>query len=124
MSDKTTILWAIWAAFAIWTGAEAGSAPDASVERGNAHYLSFCANCHGVNADGKGPLVDLLKVTPSDLTALRLTGGGVSVSERVMNAVDGRHQVAAGERKMPIFSDNLAISTVIEIADYLETIQQ
>lgn len=123
MGTRAAIFWTAWAAIAFW--AEAGSAAEmSSVERGNAHYLLFCANCHGVNADGKGPLVDLLKVTPSDLTLLRQTGGGVSVSERVVNAVAGRHEVASGERKMPIFNENLEIKTVVEIADFLETIQK
>ncbi len=95
-----------------------------SVERGQAHYLLFCANCHGVNADGKGPLVELLKVTPSDLRTLSKTGAGQSVTDRVLKAVDGRHQVSAGERKMPVFSDNLEIGTIIEIGAYLESIQK
>jgi hypothetical protein len=32
--------------------------------------------------------------------------------------------VATGAHKMPIFSDNLAISTVIEIGAYLDTVQK
>lgn len=95
-----------------------------AVERGNAHYLLWCANCHGVDADGKGPLVELLKVAPSDLTRLRQTGSGQPVAERVMNAVAGRHEVALGERKMPLFSENLEVGTVVEITDYLETVQK
>jgi mono/diheme cytochrome c family protein len=95
----------------------------ATLERGQAHYLLFCANCHGVNGDGNGPLVGLLKVTPSNLTVLRRQGPP-SVTERVLNAVDGRHQVTSGEHKMPIFSDNLEVRTVREIALYLDSIQQ
>lgn len=103
----------------------ADSAQDKAIERGNAHYLLFCANCHGINADGNGPLVKLLKVTPNNLTLFRQTNGGQTVMERVLLAVDGRHKVGeSAERKMPVFSDNLEIKTVIEIAKYLETIQQ
>ncbi len=94
-----------------------------TLERGQAHYLLFCANCHGVNADGRGPLVDLLKVAPSNLTLLRRSGGP-SVAERVLVAVDGAHKVGAGGHKMPVFSDNLEVRTVREIAVYLESVQQ
>ncbi|HSQ08937.1 MAG TPA: cytochrome c [Chromatiaceae bacterium] len=85
---------------------------------GQSHYLLFCANCHGADADGRGPLVGLLKVTPSNLTVLRHLGPP-SVAERVLVAVDGGHQVAAGEHKMPVFSENLEVRTVREIATYL-----
>jgi len=95
------------------------------VRRGTAHYLFFCANCHGVNGQGDGPLAALLKIAPSDLTVLRASGHGESVAERVMKAVDGRHKVGeADEHKMPVFSENLEMKTVIEITEYLKTIQK
>lgn len=96
-----------------------------AVEKGTAHYLVFCANCHGVDADGKGPLAALLKVVPADLTALEKTSAGESLSERVLKAVDGRHEVLGdGQRKMPLFSENLEIRTVIEITEYLKSVQK
>jgi mono/diheme cytochrome c family protein len=97
----------------------------AAIERGNAHYLVWCANCHGVDGDGRGPLVPMLKVAPSDLTLLRRSGKGTPVGQRVLDAVAGRHRVpTGGHRRMPVFADNLEIRTVVEIADYLETIQK
>lgn len=104
-------------------GADNTATDQATLERGQAHYLLFCANCHGVSADGQGPLVGLLKVVPSNLTVLRRLGPP-SVTERIFTAVDGGHQVPAGEHKMPIFSDNLEVRTVREIALYLNSIQQ
>jgi mono/diheme cytochrome c family protein len=124
MGTRSIVLWAALAAIGASTWVQADPKEDKAVERGQAHYLLFCANCHGVNAEGKGPLVGLLKVTPSDLTTLKRTGKGESVTERVLKAVAGRHEVAAGGHKMPIFSDNLAISTVIEIGAYLDTVQK
>jgi mono/diheme cytochrome c family protein len=127
MIDKRTILGAALAIGAMIPFARlAGAAPaadPATLERGQAHYLLFCANCHGVDADGKGPLVALLKVTPNDLRTLRQPGGP-GVTERVLKAVDGRHPVAEGGHKMPVFSDNLEVHTVAEIAAYLDSIQQ
>ncbi len=56
-----------------------------AVNRGEAHYLFFCANCHGADADGRGPNSKLLKITPVDLRALQQTGEE-SVTERVLKA--------------------------------------
>jgi mono/diheme cytochrome c family protein len=124
MINKKTIMGAALTALALSGSATADPAADkATLERGQAHYLLFCANCHGVDADGHGPLVGLLKVTPSNLTVMRRLGGP-GVTERVLVAVDGGHQVAAGEHKMPVFSDNLEVRTVREIAIYLDAIQQ
>ncbi len=95
----------------------------ATLERGQAHYLLFCAGCHGANGEGDGPLVGLLKVTPNNLTVLSRLGPP-SVTERVLIAVDGGHEVATGEHKMPVFSDNLEVRTVREITLYLDSIQQ
>ena len=92
--------------------------------KGEAHYLLFCANCHGVDADGNGPYARLLKVAPTDLTTLR-TAGEQSVSERVLNAINGRHEVGEGqEPKMPIFSENLEVKTVYQIVEFLKTVQK
>jgi mono/diheme cytochrome c family protein len=127
MTHKKTIIGATLTAIGmLGLSGSAGANPavdKATLERGQAHYLLFCGNCHGVNADGQGPLVGLLKVTPPNLTLLRRSGG-VSVTERVLKAVDGRHQVTSGEHKMPVFSDNLEVRTVVEISAYLDSIQQ
>jgi len=125
MNDKAILLAAILAGLGLSAQSFADSEHDKAVERGQAHYLLFCANCHGVDAEGNGPLVELLKVTPADLTVLQRSDSGETVAERVLKAVDGRHAVGeSGERRMPVFSDNLEISTVIEIADYLQTVQK
>lgn len=93
------------------------------VERGEAHYLLFCANCHGVRGDGQGPLVKALRIVPPDLTHLAPPGEGVA--ERVLKAVDGRHEVPGPDGpRMPLFSDNLEVRTIVEIGEYLKTIQQ
>jgi mono/diheme cytochrome c family protein len=130
MRKRSRLLWAILAAVGVcgWTQAaterDKAAGQDKAIERGNAHYLLFCANCHGVDADGKGPLVGLLKVVPSNLTTLKQTGNGESVTERVLKAVAGRHPVGPGGHRMPVFSDNLEMRTVIEIGAYLDSIQK
>jgi mono/diheme cytochrome c family protein len=98
---------------------------DETIKKGQEHFKIFCINCHGVNADGKGPLVATLKITPSDLTALKQTGGDMCITERVLRAVAGVHDIAAGqEQKMPVFSGNLEGITIYEISQYLKSIQK
>ena len=124
MIYNTTLVAAALTAISLANPAGADTAPDqATLERGQAHYLLFCANCHGADADGHGPLVGLLKVTPNNLRVLRRLGGP-SVAERVLTAVDGGHQVVAEGQKMPVFSDYLEVRTVREIGIYLDSIQQ
>ncbi|WP_457668217.1 c-type cytochrome [Thiolapillus sp.] len=97
---------------------------DESINKGREHFKIFCSNCHGVNADGRGPLVETLKITPADLTALKQTGDAC-VAERVLKAVAGKHDVAAGQKKnMPNFSHNLESITIYEITQYLKSIQK
>lgn len=97
---------------------------DEAIKKGKEHFKIFCTNCHGVNADGRGPLVETLKITPSDLTALKQTGD-TCVAERVLKAVAGKHDVAAGQKKnMPNFSHNLESITIYEIVQYLKSIQK
>lgn len=95
-----------------------------AIKKGEAHYLFFCAHCHGPEANGNGPYAKLLKISPANLTALN-NPGGESVTERVLKAVDGRHKVGEGQTKdMPVFSDNLEVKTIYEISEYLKSIQK
>ncbi len=124
MKMRVVLLTSAIAGISTHTGSSAEPGMTDAVKRGEAHYLFFCAHCHGADADGNGPYAKLLKIEPSDLTTLQQTGEE-SVAERVLKAVDGRHEVGENqEQKMPIFSDNLEIKTVFEITEYLKTIQK
>ncbi|WP_456405575.1 c-type cytochrome [Thiolapillus sp.] len=102
----------------------AAPSQEEAIKKGREHFKIFCVNCHGVNADGKGPLVESLKITPYDLTALKQTGD-LCIAERVLRAIAGLHDVAAGQKKdMPVFSGNLESITVYEITQYLKSIQK
>lgn len=96
-----------------------------AIQRGEAHYLFFCANCHGVDALGDGPLAVHLKIVPSNLTILQIDGSGIPVAERVMKALDGRHSIGeSADHKMPVFSESLEMKTVVELTEYLKSIQK
>jgi len=98
---------------------------DDAIKKGREHFKIFCTNCHGKNADGKGPLVKSMKIIPSDLTALKQTSKEECIAERVLRAIAGLHDVPAGqEQKMPVFSGNLEGITIYEITQYLKSIQK
>ncbi len=98
---------------------------DKAVKDGKAHYMFFCASCHGIKSDGKGQTAEYLNISPVNLTTLKQTNSDVSVTDRVLIAVDGRHKVDDGsDRKMPVFSENLTFKTVYEITEYLKSIQK
>ncbi len=98
---------------------------DTAIKNGKAHYMFFCASCHGVKANGKGQTAEYLKISPVNLTTLKQNNANVSVTDRVLIAVDGRHKVDDGhDRKMPVFSENLTFKTVYEITEYLRSIQK
>jgi mono/diheme cytochrome c family protein len=67
-------------------------------------YKRFCASCHGVDADGNGPVAPLLKVMVPDLTRIAKRHGGKFPAEIVQQIVDGRQARSPhGPRDMPIW---------------------
>lgn len=71
---------------------------------GQALFLRHCASCHGTDGAGRGPLAELLRVPPADLTRIAERAGGRFDDARVMAVIDGRREVAAhGPREMPVW---------------------
>jgi mono/diheme cytochrome c family protein len=71
---------------------------------GAAEYLNSCAVCHGVDAEGDGPLTDELMKRPADLTRLAQRNGGSFPYQRVFAVIDGRFDVSShGDREMPVW---------------------
>ena len=71
-------------------------------------YTAYCAVCHGIDAKGRGPAADALKVPPSDLTTLAKRNGGKYPSDHVTNAIQGNLYVPAhGSREMPVWGREL-----------------
>lgn len=94
-------------------GVEAIAAPQAEdveasdelrAARGRTSYRIYCRNCHGKTGVGDGPIAELLKVPPADLTALSQKHGGEYPAEDVYQAIDGRIETRGhGSREMPIW---------------------
>jgi cbb3-type cytochrome c oxidase subunit III len=95
-------------------------------------YRTSCASCHGTSARGDGPLADLLRRRPSDLTVLRQRYHGFP-TELLTRIVDGRQTVRGhGSIEMPVWgdafrsgsvSDEAVRQKILALVQYLEAIQ-
>ena len=75
-----------------------------SAASGPEMYKSYCAVCHGIDAKGKGPAADALKVPPTDLTALASKNGGKYPAMKVSAMISGEDVPAAhGSKDMPVW---------------------
>ncbi len=70
---------------------------------GEGVFQTFCAACHGMDAQGDGPMSGMLTVEPPDLTALAASNGGVFPVFDVVRQIDGRDPMMAHGGEMPIF---------------------
>jgi mono/diheme cytochrome c family protein len=104
------------------------------VERGGAEgrvlYTRYCGACHGIGADGHGPVAPVLRESPADLRRLSQRYGSPLDADAVARFVDGREAVAAhGPREMPIWGERFAAPEhavdrrIRAIVQYLDTIQ-
>lgn len=74
------------------------------IDIGKREYDNHCAVCHGVAGKGDGPLADLIKQKPPDLSVLKKNSNGVFPFNRAYEVIDGRQAVAAhGPRGMPVW---------------------
>ncbi len=109
---------------------------------GYATYRRYCSNCHGVFADGQGPVAPILEIPPADLTRLWAKYGDPLRKDEIAAYIDGRARVAShGPGEMPVWGERLyeylpeddtedvevknwARSVLImRIVDYLEAVQ-
>lgn len=108
-------------------------------------FRSYCASCHGVNGGGDGPVAEVLKVRPADLTRIALRNGGAFPVEAVYKKIEGLDMPPAhGTKQMPVWgiwfayqaigdslltgdtkpTDEKVAERIRGIVAYLETIQQ
>ena len=105
---------------------------------GRVLYLQYCASCHGIAVDGRGPVASVLRTQPTDLRRLGDAPGSPFAAERLARFVDGRAAVVAhGPREMPVWGERFATpepedsgrpATIDErirkIVAYLQTVQE
>ena len=73
---------------------------------GKQEYINSCADCHGENGKGNGPVAEYLKPKAPDLTALAKNNAGVFPFAQIYDVIDGRQAVAIhGPRDMLIWGN-------------------
>jgi mono/diheme cytochrome c family protein len=78
--------------------------PPGNVTTGKLEYRSHCAQCHGQNGKGDGPVAAALTKKPSDLTQITKGHAGTFPDDWVRKFIDGSDMVAAhGTSEMPIW---------------------
>ena len=63
-------------------------------------YRTFCATCHGAGGRSDGPLADLLRQRPPDLTTIAERRGGAFPRAEIFAAIDGRRLVPGHGRQI------------------------
>jgi mono/diheme cytochrome c family protein len=103
---------------------------------GRALFFTYCASCHGSDARGGGPLAEMLRTRPSNLTQFAVKNGGVFPAEHLHRIIDGRDQSVRGHGsfEMPVWGDAFrkreglgdeGVRARIEaVVRYLNTIQE
>lgn len=122
-------------------GSGMASAMETATQRsGRAFYLAACAQCHGQDAKGNGPIARVLTVRPTDLTTMSQRAGGAFPSYEPFKLIEGRTEMPAhGTREMPAWGAILEIEArglpagtnpgtyaygrISELLAYLESIQ-
>ena len=113
------------------------SAESLRLAAGRADYETYCMACHGIDADGNGPIAPYMTPRPSDLRRISARRGGVFPHAAVQAWIDGRDPIAShGTRDMPIWGaafreeselDQLTETRVrgriVLLVQYLESIQ-
>jgi mono/diheme cytochrome c family protein len=86
--------------------------PAAPVYDGGQLFTIHCAPCHGVSAQGNGPMATAMRKPPADLTKFAMRNGGIFPAERLRRIIDGREIASHGDREMPVWG--VAFRTIPE----------
>jgi hypothetical protein len=73
------------------------------LDNGRIEFLSKCAECHGADGKGAGPMTGKLKRKPADLTALARNNNGTFSAAAIAAMIDGRGAVHHRRLEMPIW---------------------
>ena len=102
---------------------KAETSGDAAVQN---DFLGLCADCHGADAKGSGPLAKNLTKVPPDLTRIKQRANGEFNEKEVFDLILGLSTPHFhGTREMPIWGDwlmdeTLEDSTMLEAAPLAE----
>ena len=82
----------------------AGAAPaqEEITSFGQYEYMNSCAQCHGADGTGGGPMAGFLTAGLPDLTQLSADNGGVFPLRQVYEVIEGSQDIGPhGSREMP-----------------------
>jgi hypothetical protein len=108
------------------------------VPSGQELFREHCAQCHGVDGTGNGPMAKILTVHPADLTVISKQSDGKFPADRIVEIIRyGGNIQGHGEQEMPLWGKVFSSEggggksggaysrrAVVELKDYLEKIQQ
>jgi mono/diheme cytochrome c family protein len=78
--------------------------PTGQITSGKLDFREYCAQCHGKDGTGDGPVAPALKKKPANLTLLSKNNGGVFPDLEVSEFIDGTKLAEGhGTREMPIW---------------------
>jgi mono/diheme cytochrome c family protein len=78
--------------------------PRGQVNSAQLDFRQYCAQCHGADGTGDGPVSPALKKKPANLTLLSKNNGGVFPADQVRNFINGTSTAEGhGTREMPIW---------------------
>ncbi len=99
-------------------------------------YRIHCLNCHGSSGTGNGPMAELLKIVPADLTRLAERHDGEFPAEHIYRTIDGRQEITGhGSRQMPVWGigfqdlgrdadqEEVVRNKILDLVSYLKTLQ-
>lgn len=75
------------------------------ISEGERLFQDRCAACHGLEADGAGPMAPVLLLQPTDLTQLQRENGNEFPLKRVVWRIDGRNSLVSHGSPMPVYGD-------------------
>ncbi len=134
-SDAIGAALLVLALFLAGCGGSSTKAVTVEKPTGEALYISYCQICHGEHGDG--PMANMLKAPPPDLTLISYRRqDGKFPEEQMRRIIDGRDNIAGhGEGDMPVWgatfhqSEGIEDETVLKeridmLVKYLESIQR
>lgn len=95
----------------------AASAQPTVFDPGKQEFADNCASCHGMDGKGNGPLGELLRKSPPDLTQLAKKNQGVLPINRLYAVVDGAGVPSHGSRDMPVWGREYQIDNAQQMRE-------
>ena len=82
-------------------------------------YRISCSSCHGLAGKGDGPVAELLKVEPADLTQISKNHSGVFPVVDIAKVIDGREATRAHGNAMPVWGDRYSAESTKSYGPYV-----